>query len=219
MSILVVSPHIDDETLGAGGTILRYKSEGKKIFWLNFTNKKEEYGYSKKEIEKRNKEIEMVNLAYNFDGFYDLGLKPSGLDTYNENKLIEMAANVVNKIKPEELILPYEYDIHSDHGIVYKTMFACSKTFRYTFIKKIIAMEIVSETNFANPNNFFSPNYFVNITDFLEKKIEIMDIYKSELGIHPFPRSKEVIRALATLRGSESNKIYSEAFMLIKNID
>ena len=36
MKILVVSPHPDDETLGAGGSLLRYKSEGKKIYWLNW---------------------------------------------------------------------------------------------------------------------------------------------------------------------------------------
>lgn len=37
MNILVVSPHPDDETLGAGGTILRLMQEGNAVSWLNIT--------------------------------------------------------------------------------------------------------------------------------------------------------------------------------------
>lgn len=47
--LLVVSPHADDETLGAGGTLLRYSRNGNKIYWINVTNAKEEYGYAKEE--------------------------------------------------------------------------------------------------------------------------------------------------------------------------
>ncbi len=43
-----------------------------------------------------------------------------------------------------------------------------------------------------------------------------MEIYNSELGDFPFPRSHEAIDALATKRGSESGCLKAEAFMLIK---
>ena len=45
MNVLVISPHPDDETLGAGGALLKFKDMGNKIFWLNVTNMKTEYGY------------------------------------------------------------------------------------------------------------------------------------------------------------------------------
>ena len=38
MNIVVVSPHPDDETLGAGGTLLRMKKEGHGVYWLNITD-------------------------------------------------------------------------------------------------------------------------------------------------------------------------------------
>ena len=39
-----------------------------------------------------------------------------------------------------------------------------------------------------------------------------MKLYKSEIGKHPFPRSIESIKALALLRGSESNFKYAASF-------
>ena len=33
MKIIIILPHPDDETLGCGGTILKYKDIGDKIYW------------------------------------------------------------------------------------------------------------------------------------------------------------------------------------------
>ncbi|MDY6845300.1 MAG: PIG-L family deacetylase, partial [Thermodesulfobacteriota bacterium] len=67
-------------------------------------------------------------------------------------------------------------------------------------------------------NNNFTPNMFVDITDFIDRKIEIMKIYKNELCEHPFPRSGRNIRALATFRGAAAGYEYAESFMILKEI-
>ncbi|MCJ8347383.1 PIG-L family deacetylase, partial [bacterium] len=59
---------------------------------------------------------------------------------------------------------------------------------------------------------------FVDISAFMDKKIEIMETFKSELGEHPFPRSITNIKALATFRGATSGCKYAESFMLLKEI-
>ena len=219
MSVLVVSPHPDDETLGACGTILKYKKEGKKIYWLNITDIKEEYGYDKSSVEKRTKEISKVKELYNFDGFYNLRLNPTRLDEYGKSYIIGLISDVIKDLKPNTIILPYENDVHSDHRIVYECVFSCTKVFRYPYIKKVMCMEIISESDFASSQNGFIPNYFVDITDFIEDKMEIINIYESELGNHPFPRSLESLKALAILRGISCGVRYAEAFKLIKFIE
>jgi hypothetical protein len=64
----------------------------------------------------------------------------------------------------------------------------------------------------------FIPNVYINISDYLDKKIEIMKIYSSEVSEFPFPRSEVAIKSLAHLRGSQSGHNASEAFELLRFI-
>ncbi|MEY8414987.1 PIG-L family deacetylase [Tissierella praeacuta] len=217
--VLVVSPHPDDETLGAGGTLLRYKEEGSDIYWINFTNMKEDYGYTKERVRSRNDEINKVKKLFGFKNVYNLELEPSGLDKYSRMELILHVSEIVRDIEPNIILLPNREDIHSDHKIVFDTMFACTKSFRYPSIKKVLVMEIISETDFSYNPTAFRPNYFIDITKYVDKKIEIMKVYESELKEHPFPRSIENLIALAINRGAMAGKHYAEAFMLIKAIE
>lgn len=67
--LLVLSPHPDDETLGAGGTLLKYKAAGHGIFCLNFTDMKPEYGFSAQEVARRQGEIAEAGRLLGWDGF------------------------------------------------------------------------------------------------------------------------------------------------------
>ena len=61
----------------------------------------------------------------------------------------------------------------------------------------------------------FRPNIFVDISQYLDEKIETMQIYKSEIGNFPFPRSEKTIRSLAAFRGSQCGYEAAEAFELV----
>jgi hypothetical protein len=78
----------------------------------------------------------------------------------------------------------------------------------------------LSETEFGTGlgEGGFMPNLYINIEPFLDDKLEIMSIYKSEMGEPPFPRSIETIRAKATLRGSEAGFLAAESFVILKEI-
>lgn len=214
MNVLVISPHPDDETLGAGGTILKLVNEGHQVFWLNITNMKEEYGYAKETIEKRLNEILKVKNALGIRQIYDLKLKPAGLDTYPMNVIIQKIKEVFDEVRPSLVILPYLYDAHSDHKIVFEAASACTKAFRAPYIKTVLCMEIISETNYSYVENTFKPNYYVDISDYIDKKIEIVSNYNGEILPPPFPRNHESIKSLAAYRGSSCAKHYAEAFLL-----
>ena len=216
MKILVVSPHPDDETLGAGGTILRLTAEGNEVFWLNITQMTEAK-FSKEMIERRKAQLEKIENFYGFSKVYHLNMPTTELDNADSTKAIDMIGAVIGEVKPETLILPDYNDVHSDHKRVFEWCYSCSKVFRYPYIKKILTMEIVSETDFSGLDAFF-PNYFVDITDYIEDKIQALRVYDTEMAAPPFPRSEENVRALATVRGAMAGVRYAEAFRLIKCI-
>ena len=218
--ILAIAVHPDDESLGCGGTLLKHKAAGDAIYWLIVTSMKEEYGFEKGVIEARRKEIEKVSSIYGFDGVYDLDFPTMQLDAIPFSKLIESISGVFEQVEPNIVYLPFKSDVHTDHQIAFKAAYSCTKTFRCPSIKKIVMMETLSETEFvpSTKEDGFIPNMFVDITDFIERKIEVMNIYKSETSPHPFPRSERNIRALATFRGATAGCEYAESFMILKEI-
>ena len=214
--ILVITVHPDDETLGCGGTLLKSKGNGNEIHWLICTTIDKNHSY----YETREREIKEVSKMYGFDSVYNLRLETTKVDEYSLNDLIGKISNVIHVVKPNTIYLPFKSDIHSDHRKIFEASYSCTKSFRYSFIKKIYMMEILSETEFApsTKENSFVPNVFVDISDYITQKIEIMKIFQSELKEHPFPRSEKNLKALATFRGATCGCEYAESFMLLKEI-
>jgi len=218
--ILVIAVHPDDETLGCGGSLLKHASNNDEIHWLIATDIKKSDGFEKKVIEKRNNEISMVEKLYGFKSVNRLGLSTMRVDEYSMSELIGKISKVINDVRPNTIYLPFKGDVHSDHRCVFEAAFSCTKVFRYPFIKKIYMVETLSETEFSSGTNedSFVPNVFVDISMFMDKKLEIMSLYEGELGEHPFPRSLRNLLALATLRGATAGCEYAESFVLLKEI-
>ncbi len=214
--VLVIAVHPDDETLGCGGTLLKHKASGDEVHWLICTTVDKTNSYYK----TREDELKRVADAYEFSSVNNLRLKTMQVDEYGMSSLIDKISNVINTIKPNIIYLPFKSDVHSDHRKIFEASYSCTKSFRYPFIKKIYMMEILSETEFApsTKEDSFIPNTFVDISAYFEKKIEIMKIFKSEIFMHPFPRSERNLKSLATLRGATAGCEYAESFVLLKEI-
>lgn len=217
--VMVIAPHPDDETLGCGGTLLRHKHSGDRIYWLIATRMFEENGFLKEKIRQRDEEIKKVSEIYGFDSTDILQFPTTRLDEIPISVMVEAIGEIITKHAPHILYFPFPYDIHTDHKVVFDASLACTKWFRYPFIEKILLYETLSETEFGiRPGEGFRPNVYVDITRFVNMKLSVMSIYQSEIGSFPFPRSEVTIRALAELRGSTSGCQAAEAFMLLKEI-
>ncbi len=248
-TVLVIAVHPDDETLGCGGTLLKHRACGDSIHWVILTaayagNRQGDmrtFLHQRLEVNLRDivatplqvnafsdegavlnraKQIDEVAGLYGFSSVHDLGFPSMSLDQVPLTTIIGRLADVVHQVKPNIVLLPFHSDVHSDHRVAFEAAYSCTKSFRFPFIKKVLMMETMSETEFAPslPAHSFIPNYFVDISNWMEKKIDITKVYRSEFDQHPFPRSETGVKSLAAIRGARAGCEYAESFMLLNEI-
>ena len=219
--ICVFAPHPDDETLGCGGYLFKLKKEKVIINLVFLTKMKEDDGYSKIEINKKNRQIKQIIKLYNFDSFTQLDYSPSKLDKADFHALVQKIHEILNKLKPDTILMPHSEDIHTDHSVSSRAILSASKIFRNKYLKRLLVYETLSETEYKDTYSSinFVPNFYVDISRYIEKKIKAMSIYKGELMQPNYPRSHSSIKALSRYRGSKVLVKYAEAYMQILDIE
>jgi LmbE family N-acetylglucosaminyl deacetylase len=215
--VIVISAHPDDEIIGAGGTLLKHAAQGDQIEWVIVTSMYEDQGYPKERIARREEEIKKVAAECKIQKVYSLRYPTAMLNNTHFAELVGKISEIFKAYAPTYIYLMNRSDAHSDHRMVFQAVMTCTKSFRYPSVKRVLMYECISETEFAPalPENVFIPNYFVDISAYFDKKMEVLKIYDSELGQHPFPRSEVNIKALATYRGATAGVLYAEAFSLL----
>lgn len=215
--VLFIAVHPDDETLGCGGTILKHKENGDKVFWLILTKANQKISKYSDIVGMQSKYVKEVSDEYNFDGWKHLDFLTTTLDEYPLGEIIGEISTYINEIKPSTIYLHHFGDVHSDHRVAFEAAYSCTKNFRYPFIERVLLFETLSETEFAPAirNNAFVPNVFNDITPYMDKKLSIMEMFTTEQMPEPLPRALSTLRALARYRGSRIGVEYAEAFTLL----
>ena len=219
MRILVVAPHMDDEVLGCGGIMAKYAKEGHEVYVAVVTNGQPPL-FTKEEddVDKANC-LEAHKLLGVKETFF-LDLPAAMLDTMPKYKLNGAINKVVQKLVPDEIYIPHKGDMHFDHKMINEACMVAVRPRSEEAVKRVYVYETLSETEWDVPSadNYFMPNVFVDISDYIDLKIEAMSKFSQQIIEYPSPRSKEGIRSLALNRGMTVYKKYAESFMLIREI-
>ena len=221
MRVLVISVHPDDETLGCGGTLLKHQDEGYGLDWV-IVARAHEPQWSKELIVKKDFEIERVAEAYGMGSIHQLGFPATKLDALPLGEIIQAMGSVLSKILPTVVYLVHHGDAHTDHQTVFNATMTTLKSFNMKKfgVEEILSYETLSSTDASPPNPCiaFVPNVYNDITLYIERKIEIMNLYKTEMQSYPLPRENSAVKALARYRGAVVGVEYAEAFMLIRKV-
>ena len=217
--VLVVAPHPDDETLGVGGTIAKYSAQGDEVFVLMVSGHLPPI-YSRKAYE------ETVSEAYS--AFSVLGVKKSEFleipaTMIGDQPLHEVngrISKVVNDFNPHIVLCPYP-DRHIDHRLVFDSVMVATRPVGVgKDIKIVAAYETLSETHWNAPHiePNFTPNWVVDISDHISKKLKALECYKSQISEFPGPRSIEAVEALSKFRGTQAGFGYGEGLHIVRMI-
>lgn len=204
--VLVLSPHTDDAELGAGGTITKYLSEGHKIKWVVFSTAEESLP----------KDLPSDTLSNEFTNVYkSIGLNDDDVEifhfkvrhlNYHRQEVLEELYKIKKSFNPDLVIGPSMNDLHQDHKTVAEEMIRAFKS-----SSSIISYEL--------PWNHltFNTQMFIKLDESqINKKLEMLNHYKSQIKLGRYYFSEDFIRGLALTRGAQINHKYAEAFEVIR---
>lgn len=212
MKVLVVAAHPDDEILGVGGTLLKHKKNGDSIYvCMVTTSYSPEWSdeYRKQKLEEAKKVDKLLGVKKKF--FCELPTVK--LNTIPHGEISKKIMDIVDEVKPDLVYTHFEHDVNLDHGIIYRAVLVATRPIKQRI--KLLCYETMSSTEWGG--KAFMPNHYVEINDFIDKKIEAFSLYKSEVKKFPHPRSNKGIRAWAQKRGSEICTEHAEAFRIIRS--
>ncbi len=225
MNILLIIAHPDDEVLGCGGTLRKLADEGHDIYTCvlcapaDARHGRPDLTQFKEIVEKAEDLIGIKDsLKYEF--------KNIQFNTVPHLEMVKAIEAAIVKFKPEWVFTHHPSDVNIDHRVCYEASMAAirlpqrlSKDMPVTLIKKIFLFEVLSSTDWAPSIGLaFQPNCYFDITKTFATKMQALEYYDSALKPFPHSRSRENIKALATLRGAEVSIEMAEAFCLIRDL-
>jgi LmbE family N-acetylglucosaminyl deacetylase len=204
MDVLVLSPHLDDSELGAGGTVSRLKREGHDIYYIAFSPCDKSMPSVKEGLLTEEFE-EVMNLVDPAD-YYLLDYTVREFNKQRQ-QLLEDLVTFRDEIQPDLVIGPSLDDFHQDHVVVANEMVRAFKT-----QTSIITYELP-----WNHVTFETQMFYSLSAEDVENKIEQLTKYESQTSVKE--RSyfrEEFIRGLAAVRGVQCDADYAEAFSVIR---
>ena len=219
MNVLVIAPHPDDEILGVGGTMAKRVMNGDSIY-VCIVTKAGEPLFREELVEHAREECREADRLLGVKETIFLDFPAVMLETVPRYQFNGKIMETVRRIKPDEVYIPHRGDMQIDHKMVVDAAMVALRPKYDHKVKRIYAYETLSETGWDIPNtvNEFIPTVYEDITDTIDKKLEAMSIFKSQLGEFPDARSNGAVEALARFRGATVGFHAAEAFALIREL-
>lgn len=136
-------------------------------------------------------------------------------DCYPIRWWIDFVRKSIEGCQPDIIYTHCSSDLNLDHRIINEAVMVATRP--PCSVKELYGFDVTSDWAF-NQFGSFRPNVFVDITPYLEAKLDAMRDYKDEARESPHPRSCNKIRALAERWGSVIGVPFAEAFEMIRMI-
>lgn len=215
LKVLVIAAHPDDEVLGPGGTLIRHFKSGDEIRAVIVCS-----AHSIRYREGEHDQPGDAQRASHYLGATTagLGFPDQRLDAGSNLELIQALEREVQEFRPDVVYTHHWGDVNADHGRIAEAVDVAVRPFSAPWVKRVYAFHTPSSTEWtaSRRDRPFVPNVFSDITAELDRKLDAMRCYQSELRRYPHPRSLRSLRERAGLWGSVANMTAAEPLMLLR---
>lgn len=218
MKVLIIAAHMDDEVLGVGGTMAKHVEAGDSVTACIACDRAYDHRFDPALVQEDN---EATLQAAKLLGYHDvrfLALRDELLDERLLDVIVPLE-QCIEEVRPSVVYTHHRSDANQDHRAVFQATLVACRTIAPHKVRRLLSYEVLSSTDQAAPfqEYAFQPNFYVDISRFLDRKIEAMKAYSRELREFPHPRSVKGIEVLAQKRGMEVGFQAAEAFLLLRD--
>ena len=220
--ILVVVAHPDDESLGAGGTIMKLVDAGNEVAVMVMVSMARARAVRPDDRTMLNDQ-ELAMGILGVKKLYNTDFPNNELNTIPQLHLVQEIEKRIAEFSPDVIITHHMNDLNNDHYIVSEACQVASRmplrTQEHKPVREIWSMEVLSSSEWSMQEPRFSPNLYIPVDEvLLERKFKAVDAYYGVTRKWPHPRNRKTIEALAVVMGAECGCRYAEAFEILYQV-
>ncbi|GLW05856.1 hypothetical protein Misp01_09860 [Microtetraspora sp. NBRC 13810] len=234
--LLVITPHADDETYGCAGTMARVKAAGGSVYVVLATaGDVRHYADADAESEdvsklvtrgQRLQEFATVMKHLKVDD-WELLIEESDahltLDTIPRKKLVGLIESSgrlsIDRVQPTMVMIP-AVSYNQDHEALYRACVTATRPGAPGQKHTVPFVLVYDNTSlfWPGPETRFSPNLYVDISGYLDVKIEALRLHQSQVRQPMYHGSPEALELATRVRGSEVSIPAAEGFVLLRGV-
>ncbi|KAB2910068.1 MAG: PIG-L family deacetylase [Kofleriaceae bacterium] len=217
--VLVIAAHPDDELLGVAGTIARHVADGDEVTCV-VCSEGATTRYEQSAVNELQACGQRAAALLGVREIRFLGMRDQHLDAQPILDVIQAIEVVVRELTPTTVYTHHWGDVNRDHKVVNEAVMVACRPVGESYPRSVLLFETPSSTEWSwpDPATAFVPQHFVDITSTVDRKLEAMACYTSELRAAPHPRSLEALRSRAAYWGQIVGRAYAEAFVVARHV-
>jgi LmbE family N-acetylglucosaminyl deacetylase len=225
MRVLVIASHPDDEVLGCGATIARHCDAGDEVTIVVLGEGATSRSPDERQVNERrlaclHDEAQQAASVLGTSDLRLLQLPDNRFDTVPLLHVVQLLEPIVDEIAPEVVYCQHGGDLNVDHQVTFRAALTATRPVPGSPVKSVLSFEVnsSSEWSFGAFAPIFQPSVFVDVSATIDRKLEALARYRSELRSFPHPRSLEAVRARATCWGATVGVNAAEAFVPVREL-
>ena len=217
---LILAAHPDDEVLGCGGTIAKLADKGTVVHVAfladGVSSRVGEHAAQRLELAARRSAAQRACEILGVKSVSFGDLPDNRMDTVPMLDITRAVETLIVAHRPKMVFTNHVGDVNIDHHRLHEAVVTACRPQQGHPVKTLLCFEVPSSTEWQLPGSApaFTPNWFVDISNTLARKLAALDAYADELRPWPHPRSRQGVEHLARWRGATVGVEAAEAFTL-----